>query len=355
MPARYRTINTLTCGLVLLAASAKSLHAQNTVAATGKKYFTARTDRAVKDGLKNLASRQQVDGSFGSGRFRGNVACTALAGMAFLAAGHSPGRGKYGKQVRGAIRYLLARSQPGGYIVEPKVRYHGPMYGHGFATMFLAECLGMTHSKKLKGTLRTKLKSAVAVIVKSQTKSGGWRYTTDTTEADVSVTVCQVMALRAARNAGIYVRKKGTIDKAIAYLKDCQNRDGGFRYQTILRGRSAFPRSAAGVVGLYSVGIAKINKGPEVRNGLKYLSGFLPGGGRKENHYYYGHYYAVQAMWHAGGEHWKRWYPAIRDELITAQAVNGRWTDEYICDEYATAMACLILQMPVNYLPIFQR
>ena len=60
-------------------------------------------------------------------------------------------------------------------------------------------------------------------------------------------------------------------------------------------------------------------------------------------------------MWHAGGQHWKRWYPAIRDELIHRQQPNGGWTDTTINTEYGTAMACLILQMPNNYLPIFQR
>jgi hypothetical protein len=59
-------------------------------------------------------------------------------------------------------------------------------------------------------------------------------------------------------------------------------------------------------------------------------------------------------MWHAGGELWARWYPAIRDSLIARQREDGSWMDS-ICPEYGTAMACLILQMPNNYLPIFQR
>ena len=72
------------------------------------------------------------------------------------------------------------------------------------------------------------------------------------------------------------------------------------------------------------------------------------------NHYFYGHYYAVQAMWHAGGDNWQRWYPAIRDALTARQDESGSWMDD-ICPEYGTAMACIILQMPNNYLPIFQR
>jgi hypothetical protein len=195
----------------------------------------------------------------------------------------------------------------------------------------------------------------VKLIVSSQTKDGGWRYHPGSTDADVSVTVCQVMALRAARNCGIFVSKKETIDKAVAYLKKCQNRDGGFRYQTIARVRSLFPRSAAGVVALYSAGIYG---GKEITQGLNYLSRYVPrgGGSRRESYYFYGHYYAVQAMWHAGGSYWREWYPAIRDELLGMQEPgSGRWSDDLVCPEYATAMACLVLQMPMNYLPIFQR
>ena len=31
------------------------------------------------------------------------------------------------------------------------------------------------------------------------------------------------------------------------------------------------------------------------------------------------------------------------------------WNDRRICPHYCTAMACIILQMPNNYLPILQR
>ena len=70
--------------------------------------------------------------------------------------------------------------------------------------------------------------------------------------------------------------------------------------------------------------------------------------------YFYAHYYAVQAMWHAGGDYWRQWYPAIHDVLLRWQESDGSWPDT-VCAEYGTSMACLILQMPNNYLPIFQK
>jgi squalene cyclase len=60
-------------------------------------------------------------------------------------------------------------------------------------------------------------------------------------------------------------------------------------------------------------------------------------------------------MWHAGGEYWARWYPAIRDALLARQSDDGSWVDTSVCTEYGTAMATIILQMPNNYIPIFQR
>ena len=94
----------------------------------------------------------------------------------------------------------------------------------------------------------------------------------------------------------------------------------------------------------------------KVRKGLDYLNQHIPRSQAisRESHFLYGQYYAVQAMWHAGGKHWQRWYPAIHDALLMQQQQNGSWENE-ISPEYETAMACLILQMPNSYLPIFQR
>jgi hypothetical protein len=310
------------------------------------KLMTPAARRGIERGLAWLASQQHDDGGFGSGAYRGNVAVTALAGMAMMADGSTPGRGPYGARLDRCLDYLLANAQPSGFITGPDAS-HGPMYGHGFATMFLAECYGMSS----KPGLRDKLARAVKIIVDSQNTDGGWRYQPVRGDADISVTVCQVMALRAARNAGLFVPNE-TIDRSIDYVKRSQNADGGFMY-TIHGGDSEFPRSAAAVVALYSAGVYH---GPEIARGLDYLKTFMPAEGvtRRESYYFYGHYYAVQAMWQAGGDRWSRWYAAVRDELIARQRDDGSWQDS-TGNECATAMGCIVLEVPNNYLPILQR
>ena len=76
---------------------------------------------------------------------------------------------------------------------------------------------------------------------------------------------------------------------------------------------------------------------------------------RDEQYFEYGHYYAAQAMWQDGGERWSRWYPAVRDDLLCRQLPSGSWDAGAYGAEYATAMCLLVLQMPENQLPIFQK
>src|SRR5690606_18221402 len=184
---------------------------------------------------------------------------------------------------------------PSGFMVVERSTSHGPMYDHGFGTLFLAEVYGMTS----RPDLREKLKKATQLITNTQNKQGGWRYLPQrVSDADISVTICQIMALRAARNSGIFV-PRNTVDNCIEYVRKSQNADGGFRYM-LNPGPSQFPRSAAGVVALFSAGVYE---GKEVENGLNYLMLHLPGHQRRRDssHYFYGHYYAVQAMYQAGG------------------------------------------------------
>lgn len=332
---------------LVLAAAPRTVSGQGNSVTTP---ITPAAEQAVEKGLRFLAGTQHASGAFGSGPYRANVAVTALCGMSFIASGSTPNRGPYGEVVQRALEFVLSRAEPSGYIVsEEQSIGHGPMYGHGFATLFLAEVYGMSP----RADVRSRLEGAVRLIVDTQNSDGGWRYFPVVQEADVSVTACQLVALRAARNAGIAVPKQ-TVDQAVEYIRNCQNRDGGFRYQLRLNRESSFARSAAAVTALYAAGRYD---DPAIERGLKYLDGFLPHGRSRQTsgYFYYGRYYVAQAMWQARGERWERWYAAVRDELLRRQANNGGWSDGFICNEYGTAMALLVLQLPNHYLPIFQR
>ncbi len=304
-------------------------------------------DIAIARGLKYLSDRQTDEGTFPGSGYSRNVAVAGLAGLAFLASGSTPRRGTYGRTVQRFLQYVLASADESGFLSRPDSTSHGPMYDHGFATLFLAEVYGMSDDS----AVRERLSAAVKLIIATQNMEGGWRYQPRVHEADISVTICQVMALRAARNAGVFVPGE-TIERCLSYIKRSQNPDGGFMY--MLDGTpSKFPRSAAGVAALFSAGLYE---GEEIKKGLEYLMLNLPPAADilRDTHSLYGQYYAAQAMWQAGGDRWGKWYPAVRDALIAQQSAEGSWSDP-ISKEYGTAVACIILQMPNNYLPIFQR
>jgi hypothetical protein len=332
------------------------------------------TQTAINQGLAYLANRQHPDGSFGTGNYRGNVAIASLGGLAFMAAGHQPGRGEYGDVVTRALSYVLDqemqffenRASPGFLYHRSDLRHDGPMYSHGFGTLFLAEAHGMVYTNPLRTRLRETLGRAVQLIINSQNLQGGWRYPPFPSDADISVTICQIMALRAARNIGIHV--PGSVaQRCIQYVKDCQDLapdgtgTGGFRYRA-QGGPTGFARTAAGVVALFSAGEYD---SLAVQRGLDYLMRYcLPnpnagafGANRMlDAYYFYGHYYAAQAMWIAGGNYWHTWFPLIRTDLVQRRNIgDNSWFDGMTCPHYCTAMACIILQVPNNYLPIFMR
>lgn len=307
-------------------------------------------DAATTRGLRYLATQQAADGSFGGGRFGPNVAVTALACLAFMGDGHLPGRGAYGDIVQRGLEYILDNVSENGLIAaEPA---NGPMYGHGFATLFLGEVYGaLGDDPALDDRVYEALDKAVRLIERTQNEEGGWRYNPVPFDADVSVTICQIMGLRSARNAGLEVDKR-VIDRAVQYVRACQNADGGFRYQRD-GGQSGWPRSAAGLASLYYAGIYEDRA---IDRGLDYLrANAWPGREASRAHLWYGHYYTIQAVFLAGGDHWNRWWPEMAAYMIGMQENNGSWDDRSVGPTYGTAMALIILQMPKRYLPIFQR
>ncbi len=308
--------------------------------------YDSKTDAAICLGLDLLIDRQQSDGSFATEEQGEWVGVCALAGLAWLSRGIRPGIGAAGTALKRTADFIASCCQTNG-LITGKQTSRGPMYDHGFGTLFLAEYLGTG-----KGTeIAPKLSSAVQLIVRTQNRDGGWRYDPVPRNADLSITVAQMMALRAARNAGIGVPKE-TIDRAIQYIRGSQNPDGGFMYQ-ITGGPSRFPLTAAGVVAMYSAGVYE---GTEVEQGIAYLKNNIkanrsPG---RDKFFYYAHYYSAQAFLQTGSNSFASWYRPLRDVLLSHQNDKGGWFDFHGI-EYATAMSCLILNMPRSLLPIFQR
>lgn len=303
--------------------------------------ISADVDKAVERGLDCLVKTQLQDGSWPD-HYGKSPAVVGLTVMAFLAHGEVPGRGKYRDTIDKAIDYILSNLQKNGLIARAGSQ---PMYDHGFATLALAEAYGMSKRRDLERALLM----AVRLIERVQNQRGGWRYQPRAADDDITVTGCQLMALRAARNAGVNVQSI-VVRKGLDYIKSCACADGGFSYQP--GGGSNKPRTGLGILVLQLLGESD---SPLVAKGAEYLvQNPLQAG---QNYFYYGLYYCTQGMFQKGGEHWQFWRKHIVDTVLPLQNPDGSWPTAGSSggQTYATAMAILALEVEWKLLPIYQR
>ncbi len=306
--------------------------------------ITPETRQAIERGLDYLASQQAADGSWTGARGQ-NTGIVSFTVLSFMSTGVIPQRGPRGHVPARGIDWVLGNAQLNGLIANPRDTAHGPMYEHAMSTLMLAEVWG-TYQRP--GVLDA-LQRATDLIISSQNDEGGWRYQPRPADADVSVTVMQLVALRAAKNAGIRVPRR-TFEAGIQYVKSCAMPNGGFLYQPGV-GQDGYARTAAGVCSLLTSGDYD---SPEVLNGLTYLQTRKAREVRGDDHLHYALYYAAQAMYQASDpRQWTQWYPPVRDELLALQRANGGWEGE-AGPIYGTAMSILALSVPYRYLPIYQ-
>ncbi len=249
-----------------------------------------------------------------------------------------------------AVNSILATQQPNG-LYPPRLKFSGgPMYAHGLSTLAMIEAYGFIPSQEMRASVQR----AVDLIVQSQSYAGGWRYQPTPTSDDLSVTVMQVVALRAAQNARLNVPEK-TLKNALAYVRKCAVPTGGFSYRPGSDVGEA--RSAAGALSMQLLGAYD---DPAVGRALAWLAKrpYNP----SISHFWYMNYYAMQAYFQAGGRHWAGWHPKVRKFLLDSQKPDGSWEGSPSEKAYngparcySTALGSLCLEVYMHYLPVYQR
>jgi len=325
-----------------------------------------RVNRSTERAIEYLLSQQQKNGAIVDNN-RHHTTMTAFAIMAMLAVGHKPAdQTTEGEALRRALEYVLApdRLDEKGYFGS---KDGSRMYGHGIITLMLSEVLGMGVSDEQDRIIRQRLEKAVQLILRAQAVAkndkkheGGWRYNPDSPDSDLSVVSWQLIALKAAKNAGIDVPKEA-IDKAVAYIKRCYHQDGsnkskGYFCYTPGENNMRFG-SAAG--GFFCLQICGQYDAPEVKAAADYfLECNIPGLQEKE-HFYYGMYYYAQGMFQRGEKYAERAREVVRELLLERQQPDGSWPLGVRDDEggkvYVTSLAMLSMSIHYHYLPIYQR
>jgi len=352
-PSLRRRCLCLPLGLLLLSGAAAGASAEEPAgeASTPDARELLRVEAAVDRALEHLAKVQHQDGWWpqavnASGPNNGvNGFCL----LAFMGRGHTPGRGPYQEVVGRAVSYVLSTQDKQGLYASVG-NSHGAMYEHALATLSLIEAYGSVPSVDM----RRSVQKAVDLIVSAQNKEGGWRYNPRPGDADLSVTVMQVVALRAAINARLNVSQT-TTDRAIMYVKSCAAKGGGFSYQP--NGKPNCAQSAAGALCLQLLGRFD---DPAVKSALEYLQK-KPYNEHLDAYFYYTSYYAMQAHFQAGEAQWSVWHPRVRKFLLETQNEDGSWPgygEEKLngpARAYSTAVGAMCLEVYMHYLPAYQR
>ncbi len=291
------------------------------------------------------------------------TAMTSLAVLAFASMGHLPtDPTPEGKAMKRALDFVLApqRQEADGYFGKAD---GSRMYGHGIATLMLAEMLGMSADEKQDAVIREKCRKAVDLILRAQrvpkndANRGGWRYTPDASNSDMSITCWQTMALRAAKNAGMDVPKE-SIDLAVRYIKTLyspsngKESTAGFGYAD--RGRE-ISTTAEGLLALQVCGDYDSDETKGAADRL-FRSGVKSG----DKWFFYTAYYYAQGMYQRGDKYAEQGRTHMMESLLPLQSREGWWQglngeEGQGGKVYATSLAVLALAVKNHYLPIYQR
>jgi hypothetical protein len=287
-------------------------------------------------GLEFLAKTQDKQGSWSDG-MGSQPAVVGLAVLSFLAHGDDPNQGPFSQSIKRGLDFILnQQNKQSGYIGSS-------MYNHGFATLALAEAYGAVDDARLGPALR----EAVRLILNSQAKNpfGAWRYSPTSQDADTTVSGAQMVALFAARNAGLGVPQEA-IEMGLRFYLNCQSSDGGFGYTA--PGGSNGPRTA---IGALIFALARKKASPNFRAAM----GFLNQGNLSDSGYYHYYlYYAAQAYFQASERLWEEWNRVNLRLLLSTQNASGGWDSSY-GPTFGTACSLLSVALNYRYLPIYER
>ncbi len=296
----------------------------------------AEVDRLYVKALQFLVRTQNAEGSWPDRSYGSEPAVVGLTVVSMLAHGDDPNLGPYGKAIRRGLDYILKQmNRQTGYIGRS-------MYNHGFATLALAEAYGAVDEPGLGPALE----KAVSMILSAQAKNpfGGWRYSPESTDADTTVSGAQMVALFAARNAGIAV-PEAALKKGLSFFASCQTPDGGYGYTP---GSSA--NSARTAIGCLVLALAKEKNSRAFQSAANYLK-TAP---TESSYHHYYLYYAAQAFFHTSPDAWNIWNRKNVKSLGATQNPDGSWDGQF-GTTFSTAASLLSLALNYRFLPIYER
>jgi hypothetical protein len=331
---RIRAPRWLWLGLALALIPA-SLRAQQLYSGSAS-LVAEEVDRMYVKAMQFLVRTQTPEGFWPDEPRTDVAALNGLAVLSLMAHGDDPNFGPYSTTIHRALDLILKE-------MDPKTGFIGnSMYNHGFATLALAEAYGAVDDSRLGPALQ----KAVRLIVEAQKLNNfhAWRYSPESQDADTTVSGAQMVALLAARNAGMAVPEE-CIQNGLKFFLSCQTPEGGFGYISPVA-----PNATRTAIGCVVFALAREKNSAAFKSAFAFLKGAPPD--RAYPQYFL--YYASQAFFHGSPESWQEWNRANIKELRATQTPDGNWEGQ-LGSTFATAGSLLSLALNYRYLPIYER
>ncbi len=319
----------------------------------------------IRRGLKYLKGKQKKNGSW-----RDHPAITGLVATAMLRSGRKE-FGVKSKTVKKALNYIREKCKDNGGIYD---EFYAS-YSTSICVVALQEADLPKDQERIAAARRFLLDAQADEsedIGKEDPQYGGWGYekqgdSPKMHRADMSNTQFALTALHVLEEAWRKKQKKSAIaekkskgelpkgpcrretqlayDKAIKYLKRCQNKDGGFIYRPdeskAGKTETGGLRSYGSITyaGLKSLIYARVKRSdPRVQKAFEWVSRNWtlhknPGVGQQGLYYYFQAIgkcldaYGQNTLVDAGGDEHK-WRTELVDRLLELQRENGSWKND---------------------------
>ncbi|NWK57264.1 hypothetical protein HW115_16700 [Verrucomicrobiaceae bacterium N1E253] len=321
---------------------------------------------AVEKALQWLKKTQNKDGSWSP---QHKVGMTGLAILTFLGRCETPNSEEYGDAVTRGIVYLVNVCMKNNGKMASDFKGHWS-YEHGIATYALGEAATFCIKLGINiPNLNEATKMAGDWILEHQHNNGSWTYKYEHSSGhhDNSVGLWQIQALKACKHTGLWKESefKGVMRKALGYIKNTQNKNGGIGYNSAAGRDIGWTMTGAGMLAYQ---MWDKSHDSVVRQGAKHIKKNAKFVFNSADSDLYRHYYHAQAMINRGGGDWSFYNKLFRDELLKNQNDNGSWKNvgggakvhavgaEYQggsakAVHYRTCLAALMLEVYYRFLP----
>jgi hypothetical protein len=331
--------------------------------------------QALLKALGLIASRQQEDGSWPDYE----QAFAGLAIQAFIG-GKCAGKDYSGKVQAGLdflrSKFTSASSFPAGSEEAAKngglfgIQGANQMYQQAIATLGVIEGLVDLNDPALEPVAE----EAVELIIRAQNTEakpetlkgpvpadsphyGSWRYETDYTDGDISVSAWQILTLRAAVNAGFTVPER-VFTAAAKFVRSLAGADGSFSYEAPTGNGESCARAGMGALSLQLCGAPK---DPLIAPAIRFIKDHGPVWNLEypgDGYPFYYWYYATRVMYMVGGEDWRVWKDFMCRFLVDHQSNDGSWEgarqeESPDLDIYRTAFGALMLEFCCGHVPVY--